>query len=73
MWITAVLPVVQLKQVEEQRLKLQEENRSAAEKTLAKGPSLNAAVEKMVLLTTEARELKEHYDEKSGKLGWSSP
>lgn len=60
---------MQLKQVEEERMKLQEENRKAAEKTLEKEPSLNSAVEKMVLLTTEARELKEQYDEKSKKLG----
>lgn len=57
--------------MEEERLKLQEENRSAAEKTLEKEPALRSAVDQMVLLTTEARQLKEQYDEKSRKLGQS--
>ena len=55
--------------MEEERQKLQEENRNAAEKTLEKEPSLNSAVEQLVLVTTEARELKEKYDERSRKLG----
>ena len=69
---SGVSSVMQLKRVEEDRQKLQDQNRSAAEKTLEKEPSLQAAVQKMVLLTTEARALKEQYDEKSRKLGqWS--
>ena len=69
---SGVLSIMQLKRVEEDREKLQEQNRSAAEKTLEKEPSLQAAVQKMVLLTTEARALKEQYDEKTRKLGqWS--
>lgn len=66
---SGVLSIMQLKRVEEDREKLQEQNRSAAEKTLEKEPSLQAAVQKMVLLTTEARALKEQYDEKTRKLG----
>ena len=49
-------------------MKLQQENRDAAEKTLEKEPALRSAVNQMVLLTTEARELKEQYDEKTQKL-----